>query len=207
MFSCRREEHLLKIGNEKILIKIGKYFFLLKIFSHFFFFRYRKLFEGIVGIKSICEDGKHVLFIDIDDANWNWVMRRIKEMQFYFKLSDVHVFVTKPRSFHIVCLDKFTFGEIIDIQRWFDVDLTKQYQRFAVLRGYWVLRISKKYNRSVPIYYDTIRSEYEEREQSYGHAKFFKDFGIQINLKNSDKKDKIWFDSYPAVVKEIEETT
>jgi hypothetical protein len=163
-----------------------------------------KLDKGVKGIYSNCKDGKHVLFIDIDNVNPRWLGDRIRETIKKFKLSDVHILITKPGSFHLICLDKFTKGEVIDIQSWFDNKLTLVYQSYGIKRGGWVLRTSEKHDRIVPRYFGTITSKFSNREQSSAHYKWIREYyDIPCTLKKPDKLTKLIIDEYPTIIKEV----
>ena len=161
--------------------------------------------KGVKGIKSNCKDGKHVLFIDLDNINPKWLEQRIKEMMKRFKLSDVYVFVTKENSFHVICLDKFTKGEIIDIQSWFDQALTYTYQIYGIKRDGWVLRTSEKHNRYIPKYFMTIRGScLIYHKQSSAHAEWLREYyKVPVKLRNPDKLKVLTKDNYPTVVKNV----
>lgn len=180
------------MGEERVKLKLGKHFFVLK---------HRKLVEGVKGIDSTTQDGKHVLFIDIDDIKYSYLKERVYALIEKFKISDCYIFCTKPESFHVICLDKFTFGEVMDMLIFFDNERTYKYRVFAGVRDKWVLRISGKYNRTKPKLLGCTRSV-SSRKQSTAHAKFLEtEHGIVIDLTNPDGLSQIGIDSYPTVVK------
>lgn len=178
----------------------------LEINKRIFIFKTYKLDVGVKGIYSNCSDGKHVLFIDLDNVNPKWVSERSKEMTKKFRTSSVHLIVSKEGSFHLVCLDKFTKGEVIDIQSWFDNRLTLVYQAYGIKRGGWVLRTSEKHGRAVPRWFTSVPSDYSKRQQSSAHAKWLHEYyGIPeqvLKIRKPDRLTKLVIDEYPTVIKE-----
>lgn len=179
-------------------LEIGDYLIIFKIYT---------LDRGVVGIKSICEDGKHVLFIDVDNVNAKWLGDRVREMIKHFRISDVFILKSSKDSFFLVCLDKFTKGEIIDVQSWFDDVITKTYQMYGLRRNGWVIRSSEKMKsfKDVPKFLGKIPSRFSNRKQSSAHAEILKNyFNVHqalIRLKRPDKLYKFHTDTYPTIIK------
>lgn len=172
-----------------------------EIFDRIFIFKSYKI-DVVKGIKSNCPNKKHVLFIDVDNVNLQWLLKRVRSMIEKFKLSNVYILSTSMHSFHVICLDKFTAGEIIDIQEWFDDELTHPYRIYGIKRKGWVLRTSKKFNKNRPEHIQTVFSRYSEREQSSAHAKILKEYyGIDVKLTNPDYNYNFIVDIYPTVKK------
>lgn len=192
--SFRNQLFYLRVSKQVIVVKF--WMFLLSI-------KFRRLIEGVEGWQSTCKE-KHVFFCDLDDVNPDWLVNRIKLMIKKFRMSDVHIFVTKENSFHLICFDKFTFGEVMDILKWFDNELTYKYQIFGAVRGYWVLRYSIKRNRGFPQYWMTIKGN-SFRKQSSAHCTAFNKFyGTDFKLRNPDRSSNVKMDVYPTVIKEEE---
>lgn len=104
-------------------------------------FRIYKMIPGLLGMQSICNDGKHVLFLDFDKKKLSSVIKICRGLQDEHLLGDFHVFRSSRNNYHAICLTKLSFGQCADIQLKLGM---KKYVMFAALRGFWVLRVSPK---------------------------------------------------------------
>lgn len=162
--------------------------------------KYFKLMDNIGGLSSLTEDGYHVGFIDIDDYNIEKLIEKLLRIQEEFKLSTFYILQSSNKSYHAICLDKHSLGFWIDVLRSFDNKMTLQYQRFAITRGRFVLRITEKGDKEKPILIKKVLG-FSKSFKSNAHYNFLKvrygieDFGI------FDSYTKIMIENYQTVVK------
>ncbi len=116
-----------------------------------------KVSDGINGITSLCEDGFHVLFFDYDNVSMERVIKEVKVLIEEFELSDCYLFKSSEKSFHVICLDKFDFGEVINIHKW-SSHYDMKHDKHSLERGFWVLRFDEKRGGDKPEYVGTITS-------------------------------------------------
>lgn len=162
--------------------------------------KYFQLIDNIGGLSSLTEDNYHVGFIDIDDYKLNKLIKNLKRIQKEFKLSTFYILQSSNKSYHAICLDKHSLGFWIDVLRSFDNKNTLQYQRFALNRGRFVLRITEKGDKEKPILINKIIG-ISKSFKSKAHYNFLKvrygitDYGI------FDSYTKIMIENYQTVVK------
>jgi hypothetical protein len=154
----------------------------------------------VYGYSSRCKDGKYVLFHDYDDLSKNDVIEELKTLQSRFHLSDYYLFKLGKKSFHAVCLDKFSLSDAFEIQKQTSCDSAFIRAPLCLGMREWVLRIGKKGERSEPKFIKKIRSDYRERTLSRAHAKFMeKYFGVnahQAPFANFDQYSKLTIVKY-----------
>jgi hypothetical protein len=133
----------------------------------------------------------HVVFLDYDikhsEENEKWLDHMIRKLQNKFNLGDFDVFQTAG-GYHAVCYSLVTYGELIDILTYAEVDYGFKIQ--AVLRPEQALTLrfyslnEKKYSKYLftVVRNPTPLDEYE-RPISEEHRQFF------MHLKN--EKDLI----------------
>ena len=171
-----------------------------RIGKHFFLFKHYKLFDNVAGVRSICEDGSHVLFLDLDNYSFKKLRTKLKELQDNYDVGTLYVFESSKNSYHVVSFNKFTYGEVIDIMKWFDWDCLKKYVLFSLKRGAFVLRFTDKYKKSMPTLKLIVVKDSIEKEQSKAHAKFFRLYYNQpMPLDNEDNSENIICDKYSTV--------
>lgn len=127
------------------------------------------------GINSICQDGKHIIFIDFDNKQLDIIKNIIKELQKDNDLSDFYIFSTF-NGYHAICLDKLNIDEIIDILCEYEF-IDQDYLRFAHKRNNFTLRwgIDKEFC------YKISRQSFTYKK-SYAHYIFLRDvIGISLN--------------------------
>lgn len=170
----------------------GKYLFLTK---------FRRLQHGVVGVRSDCGNDKHVFFLDLDNVNPRWLEESIIRIQRQYRMNDIYVIRSSSTSYHIVELTPRSFGEVIDIQRAFDVYMTKRYQMFAVVRDYWVLRCTEKIGSPSPELV-AIYPGNHTKSVCPTHAKYIANhFGVIFDSVKKTSYHRLAFDTYPTVKK------
>ena len=156
--------------------------------------KYFQLLKFVGGISSIIENGGHVGFIDIDGINLRTLTKKLIKIQKEFDLSSWYILESSKDNFHCICLDKHSFGFWIDVLKLFDNEKTLQYQRFAINRGRFILRVTKKENKAMPKLVAVI-SRSNSSIKSNAHWMFLKlrygipkpqflDFHTKLKFKN-----------------------
>jgi len=71
----------------------------------------------VKGITSLCKDGKHILFWDLDgiDNKENSLIQKLIGIQTRYDLSNIYLFRSSSKNYHAYCLKKLTFEEMFDI--------------------------------------------------------------------------------------------
>jgi len=118
----------------------------------------------------------HVLFLDYDFVVWDVVQADLEKLSIYCshffilqsdrKVTDKVVF----GSYHIVCLDLFTFKQILELHKLSHAD--QSFKDLAKVSGYreWVLRVGKKGKRNAPFFLKFVNTELiSDKKQSYEH--------------------------------------
>jgi len=163
--------------------------------------KYFQLLENIGGMNSLTEDDKHVGFIDVEDFDLKSLIDNLKRIQDEFNLSTFYILrSSKKKNFHCICLDKESFGFWIDVLKEFSNEKTLQYQRFAVNRGRFVLRITMKGSKQKPKLIKILKRS-NTKTKSWAHWYF-------LNLRYKIPKPryldlwlKIQFENYTTVKK------
>ncbi len=124
-------------------------------------------------------------FLDYDNITDDRLKEELRFLQEEFEIGNFHVFETRNKGRHAVCIDALRFRDVKEIIDFTSCDLMfKKAPRINEYRC-WVLRFTKKGNREAPKYLYTVESPYEgQNPQSLGHAKYLLRFGLKIDLKN-----------------------
>jgi len=169
-------------------------------------FRLYKSFntEQTVGIRNSTEDGKRLIFLDYDNMLYQeQLIPELKWLQKTYKLSDFYIFKSsqKPGAYHVICLDKLTSREWIDIIEKTNVDQNYKKVPIFVDNKAWVLRFLPKAQSKKPELIHILKSKHQQREKSKAHALFLKyNYGININkIKNLDKHTNVLLTLYDTL--------
>lgn len=131
-----------------------------------------------LGLLSLCEDGKHVVFLDFDIPHGKQgkvnksMIETIAYLQKKYSLGDFDIFETAG-GYHAICYSKVTYGEYMDIMQ-NTKELDPGFKKQAVTRPEQATTIRfyslnpKKYSK----YVMTIRKE-SSREESTAHKQAF----------------------------------
>jgi len=161
------------------LFQIGNYDILLK------FQIIKKPQADTAGISSrIPGTSLHVAFLDYDNIVDELLIEELRFLQEEFEMGNFHVIKTNTKARHVICLDVFTFAEVLQIVRFSGCDL--MFKRAPRINEYrcWVLRFAKKGKRNAPDYLYAVESPYEGKNlQSQSHANYLAKFGIEIDLQ------------------------
>lgn len=175
------------------VFKIWKYSMLLK-------FQIMKKLEVRVegGVSSrIPDTALHIVFLDYDNIVDERLVEELRFLQEEFEIGNFHVFETRDKGRHALCLDALRFKGIKEIVDFSSCDT--HFKRAPKINQYrcWILRFAKKGNRDEPKYLYTVESPYEGKNlQSRGHAKYLGNFGITIDLKNPFGPEEIEIQAY-----------
>jgi len=141
--------------------------------------KHHNLVPNTVGIRSTCNDGSHVLFLDFDKKNLDTVKESLRAIQRKYDAGIFYILRSSNRHYHAISIRKFLFGEVCEIQHKLKMD---KYISFSARRGYWVLRVSKKDDKPEPKLVSILGSE-SKRSGSYAHWKWlFMLFQIPVEL-------------------------
>lgn len=152
------------------------------------------------GIYDICEDGRHVVFLDYDRFKLEWLENEIHYLQNKFKLGDFIILESSENSYHAVCFDKLHPREHQKVIDQSNCDEAfKNAPRWDY--GSRVLRAFPKGNTQKPKYMKIIQSIYNDnREKSKAHHKFFRlnyDIG-DLRHQKLDNSVKVYLIDYPT---------
>ncbi|MCS7135438.1 MAG: hypothetical protein NZ893_03305, partial [Candidatus Aenigmarchaeota archaeon] len=96
-----------------------------------------------VGVNNICSDGKFVVFLDYDNIKFEYLLEDLEKLSKDYGLSHFIVIKTRDKSYHAVCLEKFSLPKVQEI---IDNSLCDySYKKFPIKvdKG-WILRITEK---------------------------------------------------------------
>jgi len=150
----------------------------------------------VVGYTNRCDDGKYVLFLDYDNIELSWLLTELNHLIRKYSLGDIYVFESSPRSFHVICLDKFRREEFLRIAKDTSVDERYIYVPLKYGKGVWTLRLTEKDSKDIK--FVKMLKGNGMRQQSYAHAKILnKLFNLEIKLIRSDKHEGLILCKYP----------
>lgn len=192
--------------SNNLFIKKRKNFVIFRFLNRYFQFKYWKIVDGVIGINSLCNDDMHILFIDVDDIKKEELIEKLKAFQIRYNLSTFYIFESSKNNFHIWCLQKFSFGQIMDLLKAFEENKTKQYRVYAAIRNRWVLRISEKKPKGRPVLIEILGRD-NEMEKSNAHRLALKKlFGLEdedLKGSNFDDSMNVGIEDYPTVVNKL----
>lgn len=167
----------------------------------------RELTHGIIGVGSICKDGYHSLFFDLDEIRYDQLENAIVKLQKEFNLSNAYVFRSSSSSFHVIFLDKLTRGMVINVHDSFRDFVDPKYSCDGLInhdivslrRRYWTLRISKRKDNEIE-YIITLKNRSNFWDKSNAHRKLLnKQHKLKIRkTKKFDDFTELTFDRYSA---------
>lgn len=148
--------------------------------------------KKIIGLSSICQDGKHILIWDFDQIKYYDVCKALSKIQSIHGLGIIYIFKSK-HGFNAMCLDKLDFKEAHNIKlytRFSDY----QHTRIGYYVGSWCLKIddTKQF-----VAYMSYTDTWKNRIQSNAHKDFIaKQFKIDVFNGEFDTNTKVMFESY-----------
>ncbi len=118
------------------------------------------------GVSSIAGERKHVLFLDLDGHTLDQTIKLAYEMIDKYYLSDCYIVCSSQNNHHLICLDKFDFGRVLSILK---RHAHGQWVKYRSESRDFVLRLSRKGNKSKPRLMCIIESPHEIRKKSNAH--------------------------------------
>jgi len=130
---------------------------------------YKKPTEWATGISSRCLDGKHCLFLDMENLREEQIEDEIKFLQEFYGLGNAYIYKNDNfGSWHITFLDKFPLIEAFKILSETNTDFA-HLQSIKLVKGRdWCIRVTKKGFRKPPQFFKVIEHE-TEHEISSAH--------------------------------------
>lgn len=154
-------------------------------------FRFPKIYnviDKVTGVGSNAKNEQHIIMLDIDEMPLGELIARIKVAQKEMELSDFHIIQSSKKGIHCYCLDKLSFGEVINVHRDYFSEESYLYDKFALKRGYWVLRITEKKGFK-PKYLMTIKSNHNYWEKSNAHRVLLNKLHSNLEIEEDETYD------------------
>ena len=156
----------------------------------------------IKGYTSRTEDGKHVLFLDYDLVSPEIVKLDIETLMKEHNISHAYIFTTHEEedklglcgNYHVICLEKFYFTEILDMMGKTHCDSLHRNLAKRTRYRSWVLRFTGKGNRGKPrfikliINYDHLIPTREISSAHNNLIQLLSNADLLPYTKNFDKK-------------------
>ena len=105
--------------------------------------------QNLEGIGSIQQDGKHLVFLDLENCTLQQVIEVLMKVQISYNLSDIFIVSDKDRSFRAWCYTQVDFDvylEILGKVKKYGI-LDWNFYKWTVDRGYATLRTDNKKDR------------------------------------------------------------
>ncbi|HEX54567.1 MAG TPA: hypothetical protein ENF49_00340 [Candidatus Altiarchaeales archaeon] len=154
------------------------------------------------GIRSLTEDGKHVILTDWDDIDITTIRKSLGEQISKRKLSDFFIMRNsdKERHYHAICSTKISYEEYLEIldelsSYGLDPKYSHQLRNWSVKSTVMMFASEK----GCYVIDEILESKYRNhREMSLAHLYFLKIlYGVDINrYTNVDGFTRVWIDSY-----------
>lgn len=146
-----------------------------------------------VGTYSLCEDGKHVVFIDYDNLPINIINAELLSLQKDFNLGTFYLFETSKGNYFALCLDKVSIGEYESILQWANCDANFRHGYKYNSMNSFVMRLTPKKEKS-DIRLKQIIPFISLREKSNAHRLLLQyHFDIKIRKESN-------FDNFTTVM-------
>lgn len=145
--------------------------------ENIFYLIINKKFQQVIGITSMCEDGRHIIMIDWDNTCKWIVLNDIQKIIGLFDLSPFYLFTTKEKkieneivgNYHSICLTKLHPHEIVGILNKTHCDYAYQTMPTRNIFRSWVLRTSYKGKREPPKFLEIIGKDNLKNQVSQAH--------------------------------------
>lgn len=144
------------------------------------------------GISSLCDDGKHVLFLDFDGFPLSIVEACCGIVQQRFGVGTFYIFRTDKDAYHAMCISKFISREILWMQDFIGIE--KNFISLCYRRSHWTLRTSGKGWRPAPKLILILYAP-SKRETSEAHAAWLR-LHNNIDVKGTDGFKKLTIEKY-----------
>jgi hypothetical protein len=138
------------------------------------------------------------IFLDYDNARDDRLVDELLYLQELFRLGDFLVLATNVFGRHVLCIDRLTLKEALDVVYASTCDAV--FKRGIRINEYrtWILRGIGKGNRSKPKFLYTVESPYNgQRLQSQAHGQYLqRNFGVNVRLVNPDDNTELEIQGY-----------
>ena len=146
--------------------------------------------ERMHGMTNRCSDGRYVLFLDYDGHTKAEVIEEILYLQERFGLGDCHLLRSSTQGFHVICTQKFSLREFMQIMEHSSTDDAYKRIGFLSKRKHWTLRTSEK-NGEQPAALLTLNGV-RGREESKAHNEILRKlYNLIISGEYEDDSEHI----------------
>jgi hypothetical protein len=174
----------------------------LRIFDRMLLLKFQSMKIPIEPTAGVSARVKHttefVTMSDYDNVKDSRLVEELLYLQELHRLGDFFVFASNEFNRHVVCLDRLTLKEAIDVINNSTCDAV--FKRGIRINEYrtWILRALEKGSRSKPRYLYTLQSPFNgERLQSQAHGLFLQRYyGANVRLVNPDGNDELEVQGY-----------
>lgn len=145
-----------------------------------------------LGSYSLCQDGRHIIYLDYDNAHLDMVYHDLQSLQKNFWLSTFYIFRSSDNSYHAICLDKIRIRKYEEILKWSNCDANfKRGYKYNQFHSF-VLRQSVKSGIDI-VYVACVINQNHLRTKSKAHAVMLnKLFNTKIKIdKDFDDYNKV----------------
>jgi len=163
----------------------------------------------VVGVTSMCADGKHVLLLDYDDVLKSVMLLDLQNLQ-KEGMGPFYIFTTKERkhadetigNYHIICPVKLTPARAVELQGMTNSD--NAYKTMPLRNPYrsWVLRVTEKGRRPKPKFLGIDPGQPNSLEVSTAHIGLIHKLYPavpKLDYVNQDGSTKIFLNSYETL--------
>lgn len=179
----------------------------LRIFSWLLLFKFQSMkipIEPTAGISArVAYTCEFVIFLDYDNITDEALKPELVSLQEVYGLGDFHVFATNEFGRHVICVDRLSLREALDVVYTSSCDAV--FKRGIRINEYrtWILRGIEKGNRSKPRYLYSVESPYNgKRLQSYAHGLFLQRYyGAKVRFVNHDGNYELEVQGYKTASK------
>lgn len=154
-------------------------------------------FTDTIGFSSKAGN-KHILMMDLDFMTRQRAVSVAETIIKRYRTSDIYLVSSSPGHYHLFCLDKFPFKEVLGIVKQYcnDVNYYKIRSRYKEL----ILRATLK-GQYMPKFYKAIVSPHRRRKRSNAHRILLsRIYGLNMEWNHSfDNNTKIHLDYYRTI--------
>ena len=160
--------------------------------------------EATAGISArIKYTTEFIILLDYDNVKDSRLVEELLYLQELHRLGDFYVFATNEFGRHVICVDRLSLREALDVVNTSTCDAV--FKRGIRINEYrtWILRGLGKGDRPKPKYLYSAPSPYNgQRLQSQAHGKFLQRyFGANVRLVNPDGNDELEIQGYKTASK------
>lgn len=154
--------------------------------------------DVIIGIGSKVDEDNHVLFLDMDNSDYDSCCWTIEMLRRYYKLGTALILKSSFKNYHIVFFDILPYNDMIKIQKTYNL----KHGCISEMKGESTLRLSSKFGNKIELL--RIIKGVSNFRKSFAHKKVFEEtfnitiplnnigFNKEVALFNYEKRLKIW---------------